>query len=208
MLEEVEEIEAKRPPKVLKNHTLAKAFPLTRLEYPHILEFGVFEGRSLMLIKRLHQNSKETRGEVDQRKIYGFDSFEGLPELWQGTKNRKDIKKFSTGGELPAIDDVKFFKGWFSETLPIYLQEAAPISLLHIDCDLYSSAREVLFSLNSFIKSGTIIVFDEWYYNHRDLPKNREHEQKAYYEWVEQHNRSCDILEEVESERRIVRVIK
>ena len=37
----------------------------------HILEFGVGEGRSLRLLKALTDKT-----------IYGFDSFDGLPEDW------------------------------------------------------------------------------------------------------------------------------
>lgn len=179
------------------NITIAAALELTNPEYPHILEFGVFKGRSLQIIRDLV---------TDKRQIFGFDSFEGLPEDWDGTERKQGF--FSVNGQPPNIFNVDFFVGWFEDTIPKYLDIAKPISLLHIDCDLYSSTNTVLFSLNNFIVNGTIIVFDEWYYNHKNFPENRQHEQKSFYEWVTAKKREYEILPHLEKERRIVKIIK
>lgn len=48
------------------------------------------------------------------------------------------------------------------------------------------------------------IVFDEWYYNQVDIAEHRQHEQKAFYEWVRDYNINYEILDEIERERRIV----
>ena len=56
-----------------------------------------------------------------------------------------------------------------------------------MDADIYSSTREVLFEINSQIRPGTIIVFDE-FTNFRlsgKMSNWREHEFKALVEWIE-----------------------
>jgi hypothetical protein len=175
------------------NKTLEKAVSFINPKYNHVLEFGVFKGAT---IKQLRDSLPDTF------KIFGFDSFEGLPEDWVGTMLEKG--HFTTNGEVPVIEGIEFFKGWFEDTVPQYKQIAKPISLLHVDCDLYSSTNTVLYGLREFIMSGTVIVFDEWYYNHSDIEEHRQHEQKAFYEWVEKFNIDYDLLDEVEPERKIV----
>ena len=55
-----------------------------------------------------------------------------------------------------------------------FLEKAS--SFLHIDSDLYSSARTVLFLLHEQIVSGTIIEFDEYF----NYPNWKQHEYKAF----------------------------
>jgi anthranilate/para-aminobenzoate synthase component I len=54
------------------------------------------------------------------RKVFGFDSFEGLPENWEGTVCDKGM--FTTQGEIPVIEGVKFYKGWFEKLAYKYIQ--------------------------------------------------------------------------------------
>ena len=145
--------------------------------------------------------------------IFGFDSFEGLPEDWLDSSgnivavhSRKGA--FSVNGIVPNIPGIKFFKGWFDVTIHEYLLQAKPIALLHIDCDLYSSCKTVLYNLNDYIVPGTILVFDEWVYNF-DIKFN-DHEQKCFYEWAADHKREFELVDfDGDSiERQIVRVIK
>ena len=167
--------------------------------YTHILEFGVYKGGTIELLRnRL----------PEKYKIYGFDSFEGLPEDWQGTVCTKGF--FCTHGQIPNIKNVTFFKGWFEDTIKEYLKNANNISLLHIDCDLYSSTKTIFNNLYPYIKSGTIIVFDEWIYNNNQ--NCNDHEQKAFYEYVEQHKINFEMIEFNDqtpcgSERKIVKIL-
>lgn len=115
------------------------------------LEFGVFEGSS---IREIASSS--------HRPVVGFDSFEGLPRGW-GFGHRPG--KFSTRGRLPDVGpSVDLVPGWFEETLPPYLtrQPTRRVSFVHVDCDLYSSARTVLRALQSRCEEGTVVVFDEF----------------------------------------------
>ena len=54
----------------------------------------------------------------------------------------------------------------FSETLPIFLKEnEGPVSILHVDCDLYSSTIDGLMALGPRIVEGSILIFDEFIMN-------------------------------------------
>lgn len=115
------------------------------------LEFGVYQGDSINFIAR------RARGVV-----VGFDSFEGLPALWTISYARG---AFTLAGQLPRVEaNVRLVKGLFAETLPPFLKEHPDlgVSLLHVDCDLYQSAKDVLLALGPRIHPGTVVVFDEF----------------------------------------------
>jgi hypothetical protein len=57
----------------------------------------------------------------------------------------------------------------------------APVALLHIDSDLYSSAHTVLFGLAPRLRAGSTIVFDEFL----NYPGWRQHEYRAFTEFVD-----------------------
>jgi hypothetical protein len=167
----------------------------------HVLEFGVYTGNSIFNIRRNLDPSF---------KVFGFDTFEGLPEDWKNTPCTKGF--FSTNGVIPTIHGVKFFKGLFSDTIPEYKKEVSDIALIHIDCDLYSSTKDVLYGLNDYIKPNTILAFDEWFYASTDGNRfNADHEQKCFYEWVNDKNRKFEFVEYTDTcplshERKIVRI--
>ena len=139
-----------------------------------VLEFGVRTGGTIRLIA-----SKAAQT------VHGFDSFEGLPEDWT---HFQKAGRFSTEGKLPdnLPPNARLHAGWFNETLPKFLVEEAgtdSIRFLHIDSDLYSSAKTVLGELGSRITSGTVIVFDDYY----NYPNWQNGEFKAWKEYVAFH---------------------
>jgi hypothetical protein len=115
-----------------------------------VCEFGVFSGHSINHIAK----------QVKQI-VYGFDSFEGLPERWRDGVPQGHFKVPA----LPKVgSNVILIKGWFDQTLPKFIEEhPEPIDFLHIDCDLYSSAKTVFEECKHRIHSGTVIVFDEYF---------------------------------------------
>ena len=141
------------------------------------LEFGVWKGKSIKIISELV-------GKRSSKIVHGFDSFEGLPEDWLGFNDVKG--KFNLHGKLPDVPkNVKLHKGWFHEILPKFLVENdESVSFLHIDSDLYSSAKTVLNLLRERIVVNTIIVFDE-YFNYPNWQKG---EFKAFQEFVKENN--------------------
>jgi hypothetical protein len=115
------------------------------------LEFGVYEGASINEIAR-----------VAPGPVYGFDSFEGLPQKWTPSY---PSGRFSLHGRLPEVrPNVVLVQGWFSETLAPFLDRhsAEPVAFLHVDCDLYSSTRTVLSAVGPRLRTGSVIVFDEF----------------------------------------------
>lgn len=136
-----------------------------------VLEFGVFSGTTVNHI------AQRTGWHVD-----AFDSFEGLPEPWRA---EYQTGKFSRSSLPKVADTVTLHVGWFDDTLPKYVAEnsveSRPIRYLHIDSDLYSSAKTIFEYLGDRIVEGTVIVFDE-YFNYSGW---KEGEYKAFKEFVE-----------------------
>jgi tetratricopeptide (TPR) repeat protein len=128
---------------------LKKSYEAITLQNEMILEFGVRHGTSI------RQLAKFT-----SKPIYGFDSFEGLPEDWY--QESKEI--YSTRGKMPKVPShVTLIAGWFDQTLRLFLEKhEEDIALINIDCDIYSSTKTVLDLLSARIKKGTIIIFDEY----------------------------------------------
>ncbi len=156
------------------------------------LEFGVFSGKTINKIA-------ET---VPKQIIYGFDSFEGLPEKWR-TGYEEGTFKVNT---LPEVkENVVLVKGWFDKTIPQFLEKhIEPCAFIHIDCDLYSSTKTVFSYLRNRIVKGTVIVFDEYF----NYPGWQEGEYRAFQEFVEENNLKYEYLAYVEIlEQVAVRII-
>lgn len=135
-----------------------------------ILEFGVFSGKTINYLAE----------KLPNHQIYGFDSFEGLPEFWRDG--------FSKGhfavAELPKVEaNVQLIKGWFDQTLPDFkAKNNRKLAYLHVDCDLYSSTQTIFNILKDNIVEGTVIVFDEYF----NYPGWMEGEFKAFQEFLEE----------------------
>lgn len=153
------------------------------------LEFGVFKGASINYIAK--NIPKKTT-------IHGFDSFEGLPEFWRPGYG-KGI--FDLGGDLPkVVSNVLLYKGWFNETLPIFIsQHKQSVAFIHIDCDLYSSTKTIFDELKNCIFPGCIIVFDE-YFNH---PGWQENEFKAFHEFIQDTGRKYEYIGYVRNDEQV-----
>tara|TARA_R110000824_G_scaffold396426_1_gene597876 strand:+ start:836 stop:1534 length:699 start_codon:yes stop_codon:yes gene_type:complete len=156
------------------------------------MEFGVYRGRS---ITNFAENTDNT--------IYGFDSFEGLPEHWdhQNPKGCYSLAGLTPQGAIAGSNDdnpgmysdaptattqpwpknIELVKGLFEYSLPPFLEEhTGDAAFIHIDSDLYSSCKTLLSCLKDRIKSGTVIAFDEIC----DYPDYRDGEIKAFAEFL------------------------
>lgn len=156
-----------------------------------VAEFGVFQGRSLRAMAE-HQ---------PLRTIHGFDSFKGLPENWvRSVESTYEKGHFSTE-MLPQLEEshhnIQIYPGFFDTSLPVWKSTLQrPLALLHIDADLYSSAKYVLNTLNDSICPGTVIVFDELsdWQKSGIYPQWEEGEWRALKEWMHEHNRCIRVL--------------
>jgi hypothetical protein len=166
----------------------------------HVMEFGVYQGLTLKII------SDYFPGQT----VWGFDSFEGLPETWfmkskvGARRSQQPPGKFALDKqELQVVVNqfakrkVKLVPGWFNQTVVPWMNDnLGVVSFLHVDCDLYSSTIDILTLLNDRIVPGTVIVFDEMYpwndIESYDLWEQGEF--RAVGEWVQKHQRTFRTL--------------
>lgn len=144
-------------------------------------EFGVYCGNALGMLMRCFKEKK-----VPIREVWGFDSFEGLPEEkpgvifhrdWQpGVFDAREWFKVKTKEEaIEKVQDhvkkqrpegVKLIVGWFSDTLTHQLVEEnqmRPAAYIHVDTDLYISSIQALdFCFREKLAvPGTILRYDD-----------------------------------------------
>ena len=145
-----------------------------------VLDLGVWKGTSLFT----WSNLMETFVPFDRsRKVFGFDTFEGLQNF-----NKKDGKKDISaqkdiGGYLATEDEVQrlveihnsdnmiagtkrvnLVVGDIKDTIPKFLEEnpGLRISLLHFDMDLYEPTKVALELLYDLVLPGGVVCFDEY----------------------------------------------
>lgn len=143
-----------------------------------IMEFGVATGSSFNLILS-----------YTDRNCYGFDSFEGLPEesFWGS------IGSFKC--EIPKIEHPhgELVVGLIQDTLEPFLKDhQGQAAFVHIDVDIYSSAKYILDTLydHGRLKSGSIIMFDELFH----FPTWEINEYKALSDFGERTNIEIEFL--------------
>jgi hypothetical protein len=164
---------------IIQNIPNVNVYPLTYV-FEHLklkhkpntlwLEFGVGSGKTINYISKF---TDET--------VYGFDSFEGLPEKW---RDGYDKGAFSNNGKLPEVNsNVELIKGWFNETLVNFIQtQNKKVSFIHMDADLYSSTKYIFDVLKEYIDNDCVIVFDELV-NYRGFDGDTG-ELRAFYEFI------------------------
>ena len=174
-----------------------------------ILEFGVYKAFTTNAIAKFFPNDT----------VHGFDSFEGLPEDWV-TRTRetrwpdklKHKKGYFALDKLPQVENnVKLWKGWFDKTVYEYIDQQNPkqIKFLHVDGDLYSSAKIVFDALNDYIVKDTVILFDEFYpWGRKPFDFWMEHEYKALQEWIEVYDREFTVLSHNNHQQCAIKVHK
>lgn len=161
---------------------LDKAISNISIEEGLTVEFGVYKGESLNYIANKLPNEK----------IYGFDSFEGLPEIWRDGFEKnvfkisgKDFKKFN------FLENIIIVKGYFDEKLPTFFKNIElPIKFMHIDSNLYSSAKTIFDITSELIVSGTVLVFDEFF----NYPSWEDGEFKAFSEFVNENGKEFEFI--------------
>lgn len=109
-----------------------------------------------------------------QRKLWLFDTFEGLPaptsqdpdfelaDLFTGTCIGSLDEVRELFHRLNVADDVEFVKGLFQETLPV--APMSQIAVLHIDGDWYESVKVCLEGLYDRVVPRGVIQLDDYGY--------------------------------------------
>ena len=145
------------------------------------VECGVWKGGCIAVMAFIAQKFGS------DRKIWLFDSFEGLPEpTKEDGQTAKDYALNKTEGNLKTIDkcvaplkevEEIFFKvlkldkeniivskGWFQNTLPKDKEKIGEIAILRLDGDWYQSTKCCLENLYDNVIIGGYIVLDDYGY--------------------------------------------
>jgi O-methyltransferase len=157
------------------------------------LEFGVYHGTSLSCMYEARQ-----RAGIPQMRLFGFDSFEGLPHsaavedggIWAPGQykstmalTRSNLRRWGV-----PLDAVTLVKGWFSDTCTPAARAQLGLthaSVIMVDCDLYSSSREVLAFCEPMIRRQAVLVFDDWHAS--GLADKGMGEARAFAEFLQEH---------------------
>jgi hypothetical protein len=126
------------------------------------------------------------------KRFVAFDSFQGLPAtantedhvLGEGDYacSREDFMRNLSENQVD-LACVEVVEGWFEDTLNPATRDRLGLTqaaLIHIDCDLYESTRDVLAFVTDVMVDGTVVIFDDW-----DLYNGRPDrgQQKAFHQW-------------------------
>src|SRR5688500_8699611 len=111
-----------------------------------------------------------------------FDSFEGLPALDERTPHagwKQGDFRFSLPEFLERMDFYRVPRGAYTPVKGFYNQtltaenhsrlNMGPLSLVHIDCDLFDSTRLALRFVTQNLQPGTVLLFDDYYCSKADL---------------------------------------
>jgi O-methyltransferase len=135
-------------------------------------EFGLFRGYSFW-----YAQQAANRVNLEGMRFFGFDSFEGLPEI-EGNDRKRGL--FFSGDYRCTRAEVTrqisehgfdwsraaLIEGFFDKSLTPSIRtehQMGPAALVLIDCDLYQSTVPVLGFLDALFQDGTVILFDDWY---------------------------------------------
>ncbi len=158
------------------------------------LEFGVCRGASMVAMHSAMRRERRT-----EMRMFGFDSFEGLPDnadqqdngVWQPGWYDSDLELTKERMSRAGIDWRRTFlvEGWFTDTLTPALRiehDLTSASIIMIDCDIYTSTVEALSFCEPLIGRRSVIVFDDW--NSFDLAEQGLGERLAFDEFCEKHS--------------------
>ncbi len=159
-------------------YELAKSIEENKAEGDFV-ECGVWKGGCVAVMAYVAKKAES------KRKIWLFDSFEGLPEptkedgatafSYSGNKSDgnlktidkcvgplEDVKKILF--EILKIDskNIVIEKGWFQDTLPLVKAKIGKISILRLDGDWYESTKCCLDNLYDSVIMGGYIILDDY----------------------------------------------
>ncbi|MDP2168342.1 MAG: TylF/MycF/NovP-related O-methyltransferase [Thermodesulfovibrionales bacterium] len=143
-----------------------------------IIECGVYKGFGLMAWANM---SAVLEPANLTRRIYGFDTFEGFPEIGEKDMNpviniergqlcsssyeelSELIKIYDSNRFLGHVGKVRLIKGDVTKTIPEFISENRHlvVSLLFLDMDLYEPTRVAIENFFPRMPKGAIIAFDE-----------------------------------------------
>ena len=176
-------------------HFIRAFFNAANVTQGHYLEFGVFNGQSII----------ETYGVLRGllTRVYGFDSFAGLPTLSAEDSASLNLTPSFAEGNFKSLpvdvirsyilssstrlgaENLVLTQGFFKDSLPIFnkaeFKDKGPCLVAHVDCDLYSSSMDVFAFLEDVVTTGTWLLLDD-YWLYCGSPKHGQ--RRAFEEWI------------------------
>jgi O-methyltransferase len=162
-------------------------------------EFGIMNGETAVAAYR------QLRGIVTD--IFGFDTFSGHPAHQEVDKKNKEYSPYFFEGNYSAVskefaqanlktstllkdENIHLYEGKFCDTLPKFdknefKKAGFPVCVM-VDCDLYSSAKDVFSFLTDVLQTGSWLLVDD-YWCYRGDPKLGV--RRAMDEWLESNGR-------------------
>ena len=133
--------------------------------------FGIFKGYTFYSAQKSCQQLR-----IDHNRFYGFDSFEGFPEIKGIDQANREFYKGQFAYPLEkAVENLDqngfdwsrgvLIKGFYEDVLTDDLRKKhafGKVGVAFLDCDLYYSTNEVLRWLKPYLTEGSIILFDDW----------------------------------------------
>jgi hypothetical protein len=154
--------------------TRIELFKMVREVQGSIVECGVYKANNLMTF--FHMSNIYEPFNFN-RKIVGFDSFEGFPSTsdfdptaivghlsdTNFTRITELIKAQEINKALPNMNKIQLVKGDAHETIVKYKNENPHliVALLYLDFDLYEPTKIALQELLPLVPKGGIVAFDE-----------------------------------------------
>ena len=140
-----------------------------------IVECGVYKGGSLMLYYHL---SSVLEPYASNRKIYGFDTFQGFRSISEKDDKSLNEEIFSEADyqiinkaievqdlnrAASHISKCKLIRGNAVETIPEFKKQHPEliIALLYLDFDIYEPTKVALEQFLPLVPKGGIVAFDE-----------------------------------------------
>jgi Macrocin-O-methyltransferase (TylF) len=139
-----------------------------------IIEFGVAEGTSTLVLRSELRRLQREQPAVGERRVFACDSFEGLPEQFEM------LPPGTFACRKPGIRGVEFVVGYFDATLDDELaRRVGPVALASLDADLESSTLGALRWITPLLHCGSLLLFDEF-------DGDGGAERRAYEQWTDE----------------------
>lgn len=139
--------------------------------------FGAFTGKLLSIVEFLRASTRV--------QVIAFDTFSGMPSAsdasdklpyspyskgspWVEGSFSADVQTVERRLQNMGFTNFELVKGVFSESLTDELVSklsSTPPALVIVDCDYYSSTKDVLSRILKITPSGTVFYFDDVWFN-------------------------------------------
>ena len=136
------------------------------------LEFGLYRGQSFLIAHHM----KRRLPHLDNMKLWGFDSFAGLPEIDDVKDSTWNKGEYACSeNEIRRIlairgvrkNEYELVAGYYDRSLNDAVHSkfvGRKAAIVYVDCDLYSSTVSVLNFVERYLDNGTVVCFDDFYH--------------------------------------------